>query len=403
LYALNNCPDLKVGLNSYPTPIDIDLHEQMRVQQFVNVANTTNVKDAVSLIIACPAHAMGVKYNKVKHSIIWTMSETPPFDSTKFPGNKIQKWLSEVDDIWVPTALDAERFGSLGLNDKIKKFNIGYRNDLFNLEAKEYPLDIIDNKNRFTFLCDATWSPRKGIKYILEAYFKSCKASDPVNLVLLSKYSTRPYGFLYHSCNLLRSVTNKIPFCKKLPVFKDIEYYANSRWSIIDEYNRMVDDICRRNGLDRHNLPKVQLIDIPVHECLMPMFYAASNCLIGASLGESTWLPGLQAFAMNMPVIQMQDNWGGYAEYCDPAYPLIYGPKEYRKAEKDLYKGTSLYFYDQSFPIPCVEALEAKIQFVIENYDRCVGLTTDIGDKVRSEWSWESKMKKVVNEVSSFK
>ena len=387
----DNYSHINIKARPLMTPVDIDVFTEQRINAYANVR--LNEEQAIHLNISCPAHSQSYPNEKCRRSIFWTMTETLPMSLDKEPGNYISKWLQPVDEIWLPSHYDKQRFESICAGSKLKVMNLGVRTDLFHPGVS--PIEILNTKDKFVFLVDSTWSPRKGIKYILKAFSLAFKRSDPVVLLLMTKYGTRPYGYLYPVCSWLWGKLRKQKYLHKLPGIDLIEYYGDSYWNIPNSFKRIVEE----EKIDLSQTPEICLLDIPIHEKILPHFYASAHCLVGASLGESTWLPGIQALSMGIPVIQMRQNWGGCGEYIDTMYPYLYDNDGMIDADEELTKGTSDYYANQQFPKPDVMALARRMRLVFDDYATAKQETKLAGDVVRANWDWDEKLKPVVKRL----
>ena len=387
----DNYPNFNVKLDALPTPVDVDVFTERRLLFYQN--NPININQAIEIAACCPAHAKAYPNNNRKFTIMHTMVETLPMSLDREPGSYIAKWLEPVDEIWVPSHYDRQRFDGICASSKLKVMNLGVRTDLFHPDVS--PIEILNTKDKFVFLVDSTWSPRKGIKYILKAFSMAFKKSDPVVLLLMTKYGTRPYGYLYPVCSWLWGKLRKQKYLHKLPGVNLIEYYGDSYWNIPNSFKRIVEE----EKIDLSQTPEICLLDIPIHEKILPHFYASAYCLVGASLGESTWLPGIQALSMDIPIIQMRQNWGGYGEYIDTMYPYLYDNDGMIDADEELTKGTSDYYANQQFPKPDVTALARRMRLVFDDYATAKQETKLVGDVIRANWDWDEKLKPVVKRL----
>ena len=391
LFGLENYPEINLGLIPLPTPIDVDPFCMERLNFYrTQASRVLNLEQCIELAIACPAHAQAYPHDKRKKTVMWTMVETPPLNILKEPGSYMGLWLDRVDCIWTPTNLDKRRLENI-THTPIVVQHLGCQTDLYHPDVS--PLDIVNTRNRFVFFVDATWSPRKGLDYIIEAYCKEFSSTDDVCLFLFAKYGTRPYGWKYYTTKWFYDRLKSFKFVEKSFIGK----YGDTDWSITKEFGELTNKMLQFKSMNK--MPTIVLHDVPVHENIMPNFYASAHCIVGASLGESTWLPGIQALAMNIPVIQMRDNWGGCGEYIPASYLYLYDANGVIPADDRLWKGTSVYYKGQSFPKPDVDALAQRMRMVYDDYKHAQDITIPIGQKIRDEWSWEEKLKPVVKRL----
>ena len=235
--------------------------------------------------------------------------------------------------------MSLKRFSNLMPNSKnMKVMKLGFNSKLYNPKTKK--MSIVDLKRRYVFGVLGSWNKRKNVKGIVQAFCQTFSSKDNVSLLLVSKYATRPYN---------GKKDNEI-------VKKD----DMKKWDIKYELDRYTE------GMD--DLPHIALIDIPIHENVLPNVMAGFNCLVGFSMGESTWLPGLQAMAMKKPVIQLGSDCSGFMDYMGNDNSYLCENYNHVKADDELVKGTSEYYEGQFFAKGCQIELGEKMLQVYKEF-----------------------------------
>jgi len=353
IFGLNDRGNYNIKLTPIKTPIDIDPIVWNRLNWFTKNPNF-KIKDSTLLTIAGPGWLQHKYLAENRRNIGWTMIESLEAHPT------ILQWLENCDLILCPTDADMQRFKKADVF--LEKVHLGY-DDKSYYQGVE-PLDISNCRNRFIFGVLGSWNKRKNIKEIIQAYVKAFKPEDKVTLLLCCKYGTRPYG-------------------------KEKE--NPKRWTIGYEFNKYLKEI----GKTIEECPHIVLIDIPLHESVMPHLMARFNCLVGFSAGESTWLPGLQAMAMRIPIIQLAAATNGFMEY---GYSVMELCEEviYIEADEELVEGTSEYYEGQAFAQGNIPELVDKMKYVYNDYESIVK-----SDKIKKgilkakDWTWNKSIEKL--------
>jgi glycosyltransferase involved in cell wall biosynthesis len=364
LFGLNNSGEVCVKLSPIRSLIDIDPTVLQRCNFLINNP-AFDIKDSIYLTIAGPGWAQEQFIPKDRYSIIWTMIESLDCNPD------ITKWVSNVKELWVPTSVDEKRF----IHDNKKIMRLGYNNDQFGPFVQ--PVDIPSLRGRYVFGVLGSWNKRKGIRKIIRAFCKEFKSTDNVSLLLVCKYGTRPYDGIKDGENITKEDKEK--------------------WSIDYEFKKYTE------GLG--DLPHVTLIDIPLHENIMPNIMARFDSLVGFSMGESSWLPGLQAMAMHKPVIQLESNCSGFMDYMGDTNSYLCRNSDIVLADDELVKGTSEYYEGQKFADGNEDELAETMREVYS--DR---FSQDQKNKVEeaaavvsNEWTWKQSIENIIERLKEIK
>ena len=344
---LDHYPNYRVKVDALRTPVDVDPAIWERVNSLTRTP-MFDEQNSIALIVAGPGFAKPEFLDmKSKYKIIYTMLETKEIP------DYVQDDINNCDEAWVPTNVDINRFDKV---KNIKRMRPGIDTTRYHRDIK--PIDVVNLRNKFVFGVVGSWNIRKGIKYIIEGFCKAFWNRDDVALFLCSKYGTRPHG-------------------KE----KDNE----QRWSIKYEFQQMLKDMdLPKTGI----MPQIVLNDLPMHENIMPHIYASFNALVGASLGESIWIPGLAAMSMGIPVIQVNNPCCGYLDYMNVDNSVLYDADGLIKAEEELVEGTSGLYKNQYFYRPDVYSLVRALQYTVNEYSILSRKSLDTMIDIREEYSW---------------
>jgi hypothetical protein len=161
------------------------------------------------------------------------------------------------------------------------------------------------------------------------------------------------------------------------------------KWDIKYEYERYTKEFT--------NKPQILLIDIPLHENIIPNFMSRMNCLVGCSMGESTWLPGLQAFSMGIPVIQLENPFAGYTDYMNEENSWLVEPESEVVADEELVKGTSSYYDGMKFMMGSEENLANMLRNVFYTESEEVDESSIIDEAFSTvkKWTWNRAIESV--------
>lgn len=301
---------------------------------------------------------------KERYSVAWTMIESLSCNQ------EMKEWLSNVNEVWAPTDCDYDRFKNLGI-ENIHKIHLGYDPLQYNVDVPKMDISVLNG--RYVFGVLGSWNKRKGIKKIVRAFCSAFDSTDNVSLMLVCKYGTRPYDG-----------------------FKDNEWVTKDQeevWDIVHDFNSYTKDF-------KHSLPHVVLIDRPVHETVLPTIVQNFNCGVGFSMGESTWLPGLEMMAMGKPVIQLASQCSGFMEYMNDANSYLCKNVKYVDADQELFLGTSDYYKGQQFAEGDEEELASMMKHVYEtrNSDKQEQKIARALQMVKN-WTWKQSIDSMVNRL----
>lgn len=310
IFRLDDTNKYCIKFTPIKSPVHIDPFTWNKLNYYIHNP-IFEINKSKFICIAAPGY-MQEKFlpSNGRIKIGWTMIETVGVQP------QIVEWLKNLDIIFAPTCADCNKFNDAGFKN-VYRVPLGYDELEYNLDVK--PLNIGNLIDRYVFGVLGTWNIRKGIRDIVHAYCTEFNCDDPVSLLLCCKYGTRPYG----------SDKDK-----------------KERWSINYELNKVLEEL----KISKDKLPHICIMDVPIHPNIMPSLCARFDCLVGFSMGESTWLPGLELIGLGKPVIQLYNEFAGYMDYLRSNRYMCNENKTV-KCDEELYEGTSEYYKGEEMVI----------------------------------------------------
>jgi hypothetical protein len=188
----------------------------------------------------------------IKNSGIYKIGHCE-FEATEAPEVWI-KYCNMMDELWVPTNWDREKFRKAGVNVPIYVIYQGVDPNYFH---PNYAPMSTDAKESFKFLVNAAWFPRKNLRNLIVAFQSEFNKGEDVCLIV----KTIDLG-------LNRGIKNELA---------DIPSHPDSANVYVKE----------------EELPDYQL----------PSLYTMSDCFVLPTRGEGWGLPLFEALACGVPVI----------------------------------------------------------------------------------------------------
>lgn len=318
VYGLHDTGRYNVGVVNIKTPVDVDPLVWQKNNWFIH--NRLDVANSDFMVIAGPGWLQKKFLPEARRVIGWTMIESLNYSA------ECSEWLQNADWLLCPTDTDLRRARDSRAKNAIKA-HLGYDDALYHANVK--PMEIVGLEGRFVFGVLGSWNIRKGVAEIIRAYCHAFTNKDPVTLLMVCKYGNRKWG----------------------------DKKGEDIWKIDHEFEQIAKSI----GIPRERMPHISLVDVPVHETVLPTLMARFDALVGFSSGESTWLPGLQAMAMGIPVIQLQNDCCGYMEYMNDDNSYLCKNIEYRVCSEEFWRTTSEYYQGQVFGYGDFEELAAMM------------------------------------------
>ncbi len=354
VYGLHDTGKYNIKVQNIKTPIDVDPITWQKNNWYIY--NDVDVRNSKYLVMAGPGWLQKKFLPESRQVLGWTMIESMKFS------DECAEWLQNADIVLCPTDTDMGRAKDAGCNN-IQKMRLGYNENMYHSEVE--PIEISGLEGRYVFGVLGSWNIRKGVKDIIKAYCEAFDSKSNTTLLMCSKYGNRKWG-------------------------KDKN--KEERWTIQYEFNEIINEIKATGNTD---LPHISLIDIPVHETVLPHIMARFDCLVGFSSGESTWLPGIQAMGMGIPVIQLANECCGYMEYLDSSNSFLCRNVRYEKCTEEFWKTTSEYYEGQTFGFGdylelTAMMLEVKVKSILDRHSVTLKAMNDAQD-----WTWSKAISKL--------
>jgi glycosyltransferase involved in cell wall biosynthesis len=263
------------------------------------------------------------------------------------------------DEVWVPSAANAELFRQGGVRKSIKVVPLGIDIGLYSRPVEYFDLGackslygrpVEDGICGFKFLTVIQWNMRKGYDALLKAYIRAFGAADNVCLVIATQYSE--------------------------------ETVRGS----LDKYLERKTD-----------LPQVILYNDIVPIDKMPYLYDACNCYVHLSRGEGFSLTQIEAAARGLPVISCLHS--GMAEYLrdDNSFPVRCPSTENCPTElaaiSYFYQGQKLWKVGDGE----VDQAAAHMRHVYGWSDDVVGKAAALQKEVFERYTWKSAVSRVAD------
>lgn len=310
LFRLQDTGRYNIKLTPIKTPVDIDPIVWQKCNWFTH--NAVDMEHSDFMAIAGPGWLQKKFLPSNGRKVFgWTMIESMNYSK------ECAEWLKNADWLICPTDTDVRRAEEAGIKNTVK-VHLGYDDLLYHPDVE--PIGITGLQKKFVFGVLGSWNVRKGVKDIIKAYCTAFGANDNTVLLLCCKYGNRKWG--------------------------DHKDDAD-RWNIQFEFDQIMQEVYKFK--EREKLPHIALMDIPVHETVLPHVMAKFDCLVGFSSGESTWLPGIQAMGMKIPVIQLVNDCCGYMEYLNNKNSYLCPTVKYETCNEEFWRTTSEYYEGQTF------------------------------------------------------
>lgn len=247
------------------------------------------------------------------------------------------KECNQMDEIWVPTNWDREKFRKLGVTVPIYVFAQGIDKDYFHPDIA--PMNF-ETPETFKFVCNACWDPRKNLPNLIRAFKMEFKEQENVCLVIKTMNN-----------GLVEDIGAEV---------KKIRYEKDSAHVYIKEA-----------GLKKEEVG-----------CL----YTASDCLVLATHGEGWGLPLFEALACGIPVITT--DYGAPKETLRDENGVPFPGVHF--IEQTLAKTDTLYVDLQQtlWAEPSMADLMRKMRYVFEHATEEKAKAMETSKLIRQKFDW---------------
>ncbi|MFH1706133.1 MAG: glycosyltransferase [Patescibacteria group bacterium] len=260
------------------------------------------------------------------------------FEGSTIPDSWVP-YANMMDEVWTPTLWDKKKLQDAGV--KVPIYTIPQGIDPNYFHPNMAPVKI-DAKEKFKFICNATWEPRKNLAELVKAFTSEFKRSEDV-------------------CLIIKTLSSAL----SQPVKKEVQAIKAPR-----EGARVY--------------VKEEILTPEQIGC----FYTMGDCFVLPTHGEGWGLPLLEALASGIPIITT-----GYG-----------APNEVLRNDKgeslpgvhfvDWVEGEAktpyIYLDGNRWAMPKIDDLKAKMRFVFENHQEEKKKAMLTSKYIREKFSWDA-------------
>ena len=272
--------------------------------------------------------------NRGRYKIGYTMLEVDGFP---------EEWVkqaNEMDEVWVPTAFNAEGLARSGVEKPVHVMPLAVDTDHFHPAIRPHRNPSGD----FVFLSNFEWGERKAPELMLKIFNQTFRRSEPV--VLVCKVINR---------NGAVSVPRDVAALGLSPSGGRIAFLSNR--------------------------------DFPYHE--LGSLYRSADAYVSAGRGEGWDMPLMEAMACGLPTIAT--DWGAHTEFVHAgvSYPLRVRGTIPAQALCPYYDGFS-------WADPDPEHLSHLMRHVFEHREEASALGRRAAAEVQAKWTWDRAARRIV-------
>jgi glycosyltransferase involved in cell wall biosynthesis len=246
--------------------------------------------------------------------------------------------LNQNDVVICPSKFNAKIFEHAGITKPIVHLPHCIDTRLYNPGVQPS-----DKQPAYTFLFMGTWRERKGWKQLLEAWFREFDAGDNVRLLIKTDKLTQ-------SRNDIELLRSSLGFSKKetAPIVHETRVLTETE---------------------------------------LPRFIKNADCLVSPTFGEGFGLPGLQAMALEIPVIIT--NFSGCTDYATHETATLIEPVGYRLINE---LDTISQFANKKWAHIDVPSVRRAMRHVLCNADTVKNKATRAAKMVAEEYNYAATM-----------
>ena len=258
------------------------------------------------------------------------------------------EWLNNcnsMDELWVPTKWDREKFRNGGVEVPIHVIGQGIDKNYFHPDyaPARWGLD-----KKFIFLCNAAWDPRKNLPNLIRAFQLEFSSAESVCL----KIKTMNMG-------LTRGIKEEL---------KEIKTSKSAATVIVKEDEFKPEQ--------------------------MGSFYTSGSCFILPTHGEAWGLPIFEALACGIPVITT--DYGAPAEELrneeGEALPGVHFIRKQMTATDTPY----VYLQGNHWAEPSIPHMQELMRYVFTNAEKEKEKARLTSDLIRSVYDWKEIVKPII-------
>ena len=260
----------------------------------------------------------------------------------EFEGEDIpREWIpycNMMNELWVPTNWDRERFRRAGVNIPIYVFAQGADPNYHHPDMAPMQFDI---REPFKFLCVGAWDPRKNLHNLINAFQQEFGKEEGVSLII----KTMDIGLGEPPSKVVKGLKSK----------KDGAY--------------------------------VHVIESDFSDVEMGTLYTACNAFVLPTHGEGWGLPQIEALMSGLPVITT--GWSAPNEILRDEKGEPYEGVHLLPARVVTAKSSYFYLDGNRWAEPDLNALMERMRFVFENYKEEREKALRTSKLIRERYNWK--------------
>jgi glycosyltransferase involved in cell wall biosynthesis len=254
------------------------------------------------------------------------------------------EYCNMMDEVWVPTNWDREKFRKGGVNKPLYVIPQGIRKEYFHPEIAPMRFELEEG---FKFICNAAWDPRKNLQALIAAFQQEFTKGESVCLVIKTA-----------NLGLVQNVRDEV---KRIKSNKDSA--------------------------------KVYIKEEIVKPEAVGCFYTAGDCFVFPTHGEAWGLPLFEALACGVPVIT--------TDYGAPAETLRDGNKKplpgvhFIRQQKTLTDTSYIYLQGNFWAEPSIPHLRELMRYVFDHKKEEKAAALKTSELIRKKYDWHEAVKPI--------
>jgi len=252
--------------------------------------------------------------------------------------------VNQMDEIWVPTNWDREKFRKAGATCPIYVFAQGIEADYFHPDLPPMRFEVKEN---FKFICNAAWDPRKNLLNLIRAFKMEFTKDEDVCLII----KTMDIG-------LGGEIKDELD---------KLNYDKNSGQVYVKE------EVFKKEELGT--------------------FYTAGDCFVLPTHGEGWGLPVFEALACGIPVITT--NWGALQETLLDENGKPYAGCHLLRYQKSQTDTPYMYLQGNYWAEPSVPHLMETMRYVYEHKEEEKQKALETSRIIRAKYNWAEVTKPI--------